>query len=92
MPFRQVRKFVVDFFMLDFVHVQLYSAMLSPTDQIFFQDRGGEDWQLLDANTTRHEIGNASKYQWQLRFVLNSMMAAGASLLNSWTKQGFFAR
>lgn len=64
LQFRFVRRFVVDMFMLDYEDVTLYSAMLAPKDQVFFQDRNSADWQLLDANTTRHEIENASKYQW----------------------------
>ena len=36
MPYRQVRKFAVDFFMLDFVDITLNSAMLAPCDQIFY--------------------------------------------------------
>ena len=32
MSFRLVRKFVVDFFMLDFADTTLYSAMVTPKD------------------------------------------------------------
>ena len=83
MTYSQVRKFVVDFYMLEMSDHVLYSAIKAKTDDIWFQSRESDDWKLLDDNTTSYEIYNPSKYQWQLRFLLNSVMASGASILNS---------
>jgi len=77
-----VRKFVVNFYNLDLADFILYSAMQAPPDCLFLQSRRSEDWLLLDQNTTRHTINNASKYQWQLRFQMNGLVAAGASYLS----------
>ena len=63
-----VRKFVVNFYSLELADLFLYSAMKAPSDNIFCQNRRSEAWAFHNANTTRHEIQNAKKYQKQLRF------------------------
>ena len=57
-----VRQFVVAFYNLDMADLMLTSAMRAPQDDLFIQDRASADWQLLDSNTTRHELKNAIKY------------------------------
>ena len=84
MTYSMVRKFVVNFYNLDLADFILYSAMKAPNDSIFFENRRtSENWALIDANKTRHQIQNPQKYQWQLRFTLNSVVAAGASYLSA---------
>ena len=92
MTFSTVRQFVVDFYVIELADYIIYSAMKAPTDDLFFQRRQSDDWKLIDANTTCYEISNEAKYQWQLRFMLNSLVAAGASLLNAMAKEGAAAR
>ena len=82
-----VRKFVVDFYLMEMSDFILYSAIEAPKDAIWFQSMNSEEWQILNQNTTRHEIVNPSKYKWQFRFTMNSFVAAGASLLKAWEKQ-----
>jgi len=64
MSFSITRKFVVDFYMLEFADYVLYSAFMAPKEDIYYQSRKSDDWKLLDSITTRHEIRNSSKYQW----------------------------
>ena len=92
MTYSQVRKFVVDFYVLEMADFILYSAMKANTDDIWFQSRESDDWKLLDDNTTRYEVSNPSKYQWQLRFMLNNVMAGGASIINSMHSESALVR
>ena len=74
-----VRKFVVNFYNLEMIDLILVTAMKAPTDDLWFQSRQSEDWALLDSNTTKHEIQNATKYIKQFRSHMDTMLAAGAA-------------
>ena len=52
-------------------------------DDIWYQDRYSEDWQMINEHTTVYELVNQSKYQYQFRFILNSIIAGGASTFSS---------
>ena len=84
LKYGMVRKWVVDFYMMEFSDILLHSAFIADNNDIFYQRRDSADWQLLDANTTRYEIQNAGKYQSQLRMQLNSIVAAGAAVFQTW--------
>ena len=62
MSYEAVRKFVVDFYMLEFADYVLYTAFTTPTDNLFCQPRDSDDWKLLDSVTTRYDLQNQSKY------------------------------
>ena len=87
MSYSLVRKFVVDFYVMELSDFILYSAIETSKDSLWFQSMNSDDWQLLDQNTTSHEIADYKKYKWQFRFTMNSFVAAGASLLKAWEKQ-----
>ena len=79
MSYRMVRKFVVDYLQLDDFSTVLYAAFQAPDDDIFYQSRDSDDWKLLDQHTKMYEIENQEKYQWQLRFLMNSIVATGSA-------------
>ena len=86
MSYSLVRKFVVDFYLMEMSDFILYSAIETSKDSLWFQSMNSDDRQLLDQNTTSHEIADYKKYKWQFRFTMNSFVAAGASLLKAWEK------
>ena len=79
MSYRMVRKFAVDYLQLDDFASTMYAAFQAPLDDIWYQPRDSEDWKLLDASTVTYEIENYEKYQWQLRFIVNSVVASGSA-------------
>ena len=48
MSYSLVRKFVVDFYLMELSDFILYSAIQSPKDALWFQPMDSEDWQLLN--------------------------------------------
>ena len=87
-----VRKFVVDYQQIDDFTMTCYSAMDAPKDDIFFQQKDSEDWQLLNAHTRTHELENQEKYQWQLRFLMNNILASGTSAWRMMEEEGIIAK
>ena len=61
-------------------------------DDICYQKRDSEDWKLLDKNTRMHFIENPEKYQWQLRFLMNSIVASGSTAFTMMEKDGLLSK
>ena len=92
MSYRMVRKFVVDYLQLDDFANLLYAAFKAPLDDIFYQPRDSDDWKLLDAHTKLYEIENQDKYQWQLRFLMNSLVATGSASFKMMEQESLVAK
>jgi hypothetical protein len=58
LPFRAVRKFIVDFLQIELIEALTYSALLAPCDHVFYQPLEGEgsDWPALNAVTEYIEV------------------------------------
>lgn len=62
LSYNLVRKFVVDYLMMDMADQIFYAAFLTKSDEIFYQNPESDDWNLLRENLINIEIADYDKY------------------------------
>ena len=81
--YAHVKKYLVEFLQLELAEFSLYSAFKVDKDEIFYQQRNSEDWQMLDKVTKCYNIENFKKYKSQMTMFKKNLFAAGAGIFKA---------
>lgn len=81
--FDPIRKFILLQLHFCSLEIILYSAFNAPHDDFFYLGEDSKDWQLFTRNLEISHIENLPKYRKDVRFVLDRIMAGGATVFKS---------
>lgn len=92
LSFPPVRKFIVEYMMMDVGELYLYSAFKTPPDELFYLPQDSPEWQELNSRTTQVSIENKQKFWWQFRFFINTICSTGSAMFKGLDKPNLLSQ
>ena len=92
LSFPAVRRFIVEYMMMDVGELYLYSAFKTPSDELFYLPQDSPEWKDLNSRTRQVQIENKPKFWWQFRFFINTICSTGSAMFKAFEKPNLISQ